>query len=178
MRMKAQCKELVVFAVIPWMGCVQAWGGGRREDRKHTLAWDAFSEDLCRGDCTFASLSDTARVTLPMGQTISKEEYRLACTNSLGDATVGETTIVVTVDKSSFGVEFTLTTKAFAPKGEVQQSVSYPAAFFLAVDLRTNQVTEVRMYAQNIALLAARGYSMVRQARTLLAPSPKRNPDL
>ena len=28
MRMKAQCKELVVFAVIPWMGCVQAWGGG------------------------------------------------------------------------------------------------------------------------------------------------------
>ncbi|CAN0310938.1 unnamed protein product [Ectocarpus fasciculatus] len=31
----------------------------------------------------------------------------------------------------------------------------------MTIDVRTNKLAEVRMYAQNIALLAARGYTMI-----------------
>lgn len=111
------------------------------------------------------SLSEEATVTLPIGQVVSKEEYRLACSGSMGDATVGRTSVVtdqlMTIDKANFSVEATIVTEGIAAKSGNKREVSYPAAFFLTVDSRTDQVTAVRMYAQNIALLAARGYSMV-----------------
>ncbi|CAM9468948.1 unnamed protein product [Ectocarpus sp. 12 AP-2014] len=107
----------------------------------------------------------TASVTLPIGQTVTKDEYRLACENSMGDTTVGETSLhdgkLVSIDRVNFSVEAMVTAKATSLKTGFQQDVSYPAAFFMTIDLRTNKLAEVRMYAQNIALLAARGYTMI-----------------
>eukprot|EP00752_Nemacystus_decipiens_P018383 g16490.t2 len=111
------------------------------------------------------SLSEQASVTLPIGQTVSKDEYRVACENSMGDTTVGKVFFhdekVVTIDRSNFSVEAVVTTEAVSLKGGVSQEITYPAAFFMSIDIRTNKLAEVRMYSQNIALLAARGYTMV-----------------
>ncbi|CAM9648986.1 unnamed protein product [Scytosiphon promiscuus] len=150
------------------MGLGDSWGGGQRraEDKAHLIAWEDFSADLGRGDCTMGSLSDQGIVTLPIGQVVSKEEYQLACENSMGDTTVRDKSVhqgkVVTIDRTTFSVEATITAKATSLKGGVEQEISYPAAFFMSMDVRTNKArTCVRMYAQNIALLAARGYTMV-----------------
>ncbi|CAM9389056.1 unnamed protein product [Ectocarpus sp. 13 AM-2016] len=212
--MKTRHSALVIFIVASWVGLAQSWGGGRRaEDKTHTLAWQAFSADMGRGDCTMDSLSEQASVTLPIGQTVTKDElevslalslseattgaalldllvakpaswslfapapdghYRLACENSMGDTTVGETSLhdgkLVSIDRVNFSVEAMVTAKATSLKTGFQQDVSYPAAFFMTIDLRTNKarkkncissLPEVRMYAQNIALLAARGYTMI-----------------
>ncbi|CAM9621417.1 unnamed protein product [Pylaiella littoralis] len=164
--MKTRYTPLVILIVASWVGLGQSWGGGRRaEDRAQVLAWEAFSADLSRGDCTMDSLSEQASITLPIGQVISKDEYRQACSSSMGDTTVGDTSVrggkVVTIDRSNFSVEATVTTTAVSFKGGYQQEVSYPAAFFMSMDVKTNKLTEVRMYSQNIALLAARGYTMV-----------------
>ncbi|CAN0364587.1 unnamed protein product [Ectocarpus sp. 6 AP-2014] len=164
--MKTRHSALVIFIVSSWAGLAQSWGGGRRaEDKTHTLAWEAFSADMGRGDCTMHSLSEQASVTLPIGQTVTKDEYRLACENSMGDTTVGETSLhdgkLVSIDRVSFSVEAMVTAKATSLKTGFQQDVSFPRGFFMTIDLRTNKIAEVRMYAQNIALLAARGYTMI-----------------
>ncbi|CAM9294369.1 unnamed protein product [Discosporangium mesarthrocarpum] len=112
-----------------------------------------------------ATISDEASVMMPLGQNVSKSEFQTFCNSHAEDASTVTTQIIkkqlVSLDKLSFVVEVTIKSEVIGRKGASPSEISYPAAYFVTVDSTLEKVTEIRVYAQNMAVLAARGYKMV-----------------